>query len=112
MNRALHCHKVGNAMRSIKISAVISRAYDNVQMALWASLLAFVVWFAIAVVPEMPARRAEFEAHRARELAGENAQLCKKLNFLRGSREYDQCVLDIGQFRLRVERRFVQETEF
>ncbi len=99
-------------MRSTKASAVPSRAHEHVQTALWAGLFAFIGWFAIFTAPGMPARQADYQTQRALELATENAQVCAKLNFVHGSRGYDRCMLDIGEFRLNVERRLVQETEF
>ena len=39
------------------------------------------------------------------EIATENEAFCEKLDLKRGTSKYNQCLLDIGQFRLKVENR-------
>ena len=39
------------------------------------------------------------------EIAAENASLCEKLHIKRGSNDYNQCLLDVGEFRWKVGKR-------
>ena len=68
-------------------------------------LFAFVIYFTAFVLPKIP----ELQAQRARvevlEIGAENASLCEKLNIKRGTDNYNQCLLDVGEFRSKVEKR-------
>ena len=90
---------------SPKIREIARRIHHNIETALWAALFAFVVYFIIFVLPKMP----EIQAQRARveaiEIAAENASLCEKLHIKRGTDDYNQCLLDVGEFRLKVGKR-------
>jgi hypothetical protein len=100
------------AMKSLKISKIVGRIYDNVEIALWAMLLAFVMYFVAFIVPNVPEIQARGERIRAEEIAAENALFCEKLGTIRGTEKYNQCLLDVGAFRLKVEKRINDENEF
>jgi hypothetical protein len=90
---------------SPKIREIAGRIHHRIETALWAVLFAFAVYFIIFVLPKMP----EIQAQRARvevlEIAAENASLCEKLNIKRGTDNHNQCLLDVGGFRAKVEKR-------
>jgi hypothetical protein len=94
---------------SPKIREITSRVYDNVETALWAMLFAFVIYFIAFIVPKMPEIQARGERVRAEEIAAENSSFCEKLGTKRGTEKYNQCLLDVGAFRLKVEKRINDE---
>lgn len=94
---------------SMKIREIASRIHDNIEIAVWAMLFAFVIYFITFVVPKLP----EIQAHNARvrveEISAENASLCEKLSIKRGTDRHNQCLLDVGDFRWKVEKRIYDE---
>jgi hypothetical protein len=90
---------------SPKTREIVSRVYDHVEIALWAILFAFVVYFIVFTMPNVAETQAQRERIRVQETAAENAAFCEKLDIKRGTNKYDQCLLDIGQFRLNAEKR-------
>ena len=79
---------------------------------MWATLLAFVIYFIVLIIPKVPEIRAKNEIIRVEEIAAENSSFCEKLGIKRGTDKYNQCLLDVGQFRLNVEKRIDGENEF
>ncbi len=86
--------------------------YDNTELALWALLLAFLICFFVFVVPKLPEIQARMEGIRAEEIAAEDAYYCEKLQPPAGSQKYNQCLLDLDEFRLKVEKRIAAENDF
>ena len=99
-------------MRSNKVWELLSRVYDNVETALYALGFALVIYFLAFVFPKVPEMQAQWQRVRAEEIAAENASLCEKLDTKRGTEKYNQCLLDVGAFRIKVEKRFADENEF
>ena len=102
----------GRAMASNKKFELVRRIYDNVEAALWASLLAFVIYFVAFDVPNLPAYWAQAERIRAEEIAMENTSYCEKLGMTAGAPKHEQCLLTLGEFRLKVETRIAAEQDF
>src|SRR5262249_53024951 len=96
---------------STKYWEIARRIHYNVEVALSATLLAFVIYFMIFILPKLPEIYAQNARIRAEEISAENAWLCEKLSIKRGSDKYDQCLLDVGQFRWKVEKRIYDESE-
>jgi hypothetical protein len=90
---------------SPKTREIVSRVYDHVEIALWAILFAFVVYFIVFTMPNVAETQAQRERIRVQEIAAENEAFCEKLDLRRGTTNYNQCLLDIGQFRLNAEKR-------
>ena len=90
---------------SPKTREIVSRVYDHVEIALWAILFAFVIYFIVFVMPNVSETQAQRERIRVQENAAEDAAICEKLDTKRGTAKYDQCLLDIGQFRFNAEKR-------
>jgi hypothetical protein len=101
----------GLPMKPDRIWELISHVYDNVHAALWATLLAFVIYFGIFVIPKIPSLREQYERIRAQEIADENALYCKKLNMKARTQEFNECLLVLGNFRLKVEQRIYEEND-
>lgn len=74
-------------------------------------LLAFVMYFVAFIVPKVPEIQAREERVRTEEIAAENASFCEKLGTKRGTEKYNQCLLDVEAFRLKVEKRITDENE-
>ena len=99
-------------MNSSKARELVSRIYDNVEIVLWAMLLAFVVYFVAFILPKVPEIQAQGERIQAEEIAAENASFCETLGTIRGTEKYNQCLLDVGAFRVKVENRINDQNEF
>jgi len=78
----------GLPMKSNRVWELISHVYDNVHAALWATLLAFVIYLGIFVIPMMPRIQEQYQRVRAQEIADENALYCKKLNMKVGTQAF------------------------
>jgi hypothetical protein len=98
--------KLGLAM-SPKTREIVSRFYDHIEVALWAILFAFVIYFIAFVMPNVSETQAQREIIRVHEIVAENEAFCEKLDIKRGTNSYNQCLLDIGQFRLNAEKRVI-----
>jgi len=98
-------------MKSLKLSQVISRVYDNVEIALWAMLFAFVIYFVAFILPRLPEIQAQAERIRVEEIAVENASVCEELGAKRGTDNYNRCLLVVGAFRAKVEKRVYDANE-
>ena len=94
---------------STKFWEVARRIHHNVEVALAATLFAVVIYLAIFVFPKMPEMQAQYARVRAQEISVENDLLCEKLSIKRGTDKYNQCLLDVGAFRLKVETRAYDE---
>src|SRR5689334_8325013 len=90
---------------SPKIRLIASRVYTNIESALWAMLFAFVIYFITFVLPKLPEIQAQSARVRVEEIVAENASLCEKLSIKRGADKHNQCLLDVGEFRWKVEKR-------
>jgi hypothetical protein len=101
----------GDAMNSDKLRNAASRLYVDVEIGLWATLLAFVLYFAAVVAPDIPKAQAHADRVRAEEIVREHAQYCKRFDMPEGHPRHAQCVLDLGAFRAEVEKRFADDIE-
>ena len=97
-------------MKTTRIREIANHVHDNVELALWAILIAFVIYFITFTFPKMPEIQAQNARIRAEEIAAENKSLCEKLSIKRGTEGYAQCLLDVGEFRWKVETRIYNET--
>lgn len=86
------------------------RIYDQINLALWAALVAFVLFCAVVIAPRMPRTRAEAEAARAAAREQEDAFYCKRWGLREGSATYARCMSDLIQFRLGVEQQLDDES--
>ena len=92
-------------MKSHKFWEIVSRANDTVETPLWAALLAFAIYAVVFIIPNVSENQAQREKIRIEEVAEENALICEKFDMKRRTDKHNQCLLDIGQFRLSVEKR-------
>jgi hypothetical protein len=99
-------------MNPNKIWESVSRTYDTVQIALWALALSGMTCLLVFGAPMLPGYWAQAAAVRTLEIATENNSYCKKLGMPAGSPKYEQCLLTLGEFRLKVEKRIATEQDF
>lgn len=98
-------------MKSNKIWELISHVYDNAEIALWAIGLASIVYMGVFVIPRISSLREQYLRVRAQQIADENALYCNKLNMKAGTQAYNECLLVLGDFRLKVEQRISSEND-
>lgn len=98
-------------MDRTKSELLAKRIYDSVHMALWATLTAFVLWFAVFVLPRLPELRARAAGLHAQEVAAEQDLACATLGMGPKSPMYRHCIADLAAYRTRIERRLAAESD-
>ena len=99
-------------MNPDKILESVSRIYDKVEITLWALILLGTICFFAFTVPNFLQIWARVEGIRAQAIAAENALYCEKLGMTTATQTYEQCLLTLGEFRLKVEKRIAAEQDF
>jgi len=84
--------------------------YDHVHMVAWASLVAFVSWLCVFVLPKVPEIGARAEMLHDNEVAAEEDLYCGKLGMGPGTARYHQCVSYLGEYRAKIEQRIGDKT--
>ena len=92
--------------------ALAQRAYGAVESGLWAGLVAFVIYFAAFVAPNIPSNNAAWEANRLLERAADCDHYCERLGKRAGTRDRAQCVLELQEFRAKIEREMAELSSF
>jgi hypothetical protein len=98
-------------MASKKTWVTIGAIYDNTQLALWASLVAFLAYFGVVVVPNIPAAQARFQRLQIRQISAEHEFYCDKWGMGARTQAHDQCILDLQAFRAQVENRMSDDMQ-
>jgi hypothetical protein len=75
-------------------------------------MLSFVIYFFVFIVPKLPEIRDWAEQGLAKEIAAENAYYCEKIGMKANTQKYEQRLLDLGDFRLKVENGISDEYDF
>ncbi len=99
-------------MKSKTLWKTAGRVYDNVEAALWTLLIIFLIYFFVFVVPKLPDLWARNEAIRVLEIASENGSYCARLGVDRSAEKYNQCLLVLGEFRSKIEKRIITAEDF
>jgi hypothetical protein len=87
------------------VSRFISRLSAEVEIALWAGLAAFVIFFCALIAPNIPENVATAERVRALEIADENHRYCVKWGKAERTQAHAACVLDLQELRATIEQR-------
>jgi len=95
-------------MKCSKAITIVREVYDWVESALWATTIAFVIYF-LSNVPEI-ARRAE--SIRTMNNAAENSAYCEKWGMKRGDHKHMLCMMDIQELRKKIEQDFADQGRF
>ena len=98
-------------MKNSSLRATIERVYDRVHLALWLLLIAFLLFFSLFILPNVPAEQARQKALRILQNEAEYEFYCRGWGLTPGTRLYAQCLADLGQFRRKVEKQFVEDNE-
>jgi hypothetical protein len=99
-------------MKSNGTVAIVQSIYDYVPLALWASLVAFVLFFVAFIAPRLPEAAARAERLRIQEIAQENEGYCAKWQMGLGTKMHDQCISDLQELRSKTENRFADQLDF
>ena len=94
---------------STKFLEVVRRIHHNVEVALGATLFAFVMYLFVFWLPHLPEIQAQYARIRVSEINAENAAFCEKLNIKHGTEKYNECLLFVGDFRMKVQQRTYDE---
>ena len=95
-----------------RIKPLVVLVYDNVHMALWATLIAALIFLGAFGIPAMSAGQARYEAERAHQIEAEDAFYCRKWGMGAGSGKHLLCMTDLQQLRRGVEKRLADESDF
>ena len=99
-------------MDSKKTMALARLIYDEVNIAAWSALAAFVLYFLVAVAPKMQEFRAQAEWQRAKDVAAEHEYYCARFRMGPGTAGHSQCLADVQEFRAKVEQRIADDISF
>ena len=99
-------------MKSKGAFAIVQSTYDYVHMALWATVVAFVVFFLAFIVPRMPEATSRAERLRIQEISQENENYCAKWQMGLGTKMHDQCISDLQELRWKAQNRLADQLEF
>jgi hypothetical protein len=102
----------GTFVKSNGTLALVQSIYDTVNLALWAILAAFVVFFLAFIVPRLPEAAARAERLRIQEITQENEAYCAKWQMGLGTKMHDQCISDLQELRWKVQNRFADQLDF
>ena len=102
----------GTVMKSNSSLTIVQSIYDNVHLALWATLAAFVAFFLAFIAPRLPEAAARAEALRIQEISQENEGYCAKWQMGHGTKMHDQCISDLQELRWKAANRFADQVEF
>ena len=102
----------GTLMKSNGTLAIAQSIYDYVHFALWATLVAFVVFFLAFIAPKLPEAAARAKALRIQEISNENEGYCTKWQMGLGTKMHDQCIFDLQELRAKVESRLADRLDF
>lgn len=91
-------------MKPLKLRACLARLYFEINLALWAALLAGIVFFFAFVAPDIPAIQRRAATAEAARFIGQCSFYCEKWGFARGSLKHSQCMQDLKQFRREIQK--------
>jgi hypothetical protein len=95
-----------------RTSTLLGRLYEHIELALWASLIAALVVFALFVLPGIPAAQQRAEAAQAAAFERECDFYCARWGMPAGTRRHAQCMSDLRQFRANVVKALAEDDPF
>jgi hypothetical protein len=107
-----HNMKPNGSLIKSKDTLVLARSiYDTVHLALWATLVAFVVFFIAFIAPRLPEAAAKAERLRIQEISQENEEYCGKWQMGFGTTMHEQCISDLQELRAKIQNRLADQLE-
>ena len=98
--------------RPSRLLRVVRRLYDEVEAGLWASLVAFVIFFSAFILPDIPQQLNKAKLMRDREISVENDRYCSRWGKQAGTREHMLCIMDLQELRTSIEQRLADDRLF
>ena len=91
---------------------IVREVYYWVESALWATTIAFAIYYLVHIAPNVPeiARRAE--SIRTMNNAAENSAYCEKWGMKRGDHKHMLCMMDIQELRKKIEQDLADQGSF
>jgi len=99
-------------MRAGRTSALLDRLYEHVELAMWASLVAGLIVFALFVVPGIPAAQHRIEVARSAAFEHQCDFYCARWGMPAGTPRHAQCMTDLRQFRESVVKTLAEDEPF
>jgi len=96
-------------MRDRRCKERVSWIYEQINLALWAALTGFIIFFAAYAAPQIEANRASYEAARQVEIDSEHAFYCKRLGIALDTPNHSQCMAELLQLRRSIERQIADD---
>ena len=95
-----------------KKMTLLRSLYWEINKALRASLTAFVIFFAVLVLPGIREHQAAYQAALSSKLSAEADYYCRRFTFVPGTSAYRSCLDDLQSLRASAEKRFAADFEF
>jgi hypothetical protein len=95
-----------------KKMTLLRSLYWEINKALWASLTAFVIFFAVLVLPGIRQHQAAYQAALSSKISAEADYYCRRFTFVPGTRAYRSCLNDLQSLRASAQQRFAAEFDF
>lgn len=96
-------------MRTGGLKAYLARLHSEVECALWAILLAGVLFFVVFVAPGIPAAQRHAAAAETVKFISQCSRYCEKWGLPRGSHRHAACMQDLKKFRAEIEAKIDDE---
>lgn len=90
----------------------IGRIYDDVETGLWACLVAALIFFLVLFAPHASELRAAAAAAHAQAISAQNRDICVHLGKTPGTHDHVTCLLEMQDFRARIEQQIVADALF
>lgn len=91
--------------------SLIQKIYDEVHAALWAMLVAFVLWFSVVVVPMLPQIHARAKILQDHEVATEQDVYCGNLGMGPKTPMYRKCISSLEEYRAKIRQNIADESD-
>ena len=93
---------MGIRFHSSRMMPIVRRIYYHVAIALWATLVGYVIFFLAFVVLNVAKTASRAESLRAQEIAAEQKSYCEKWGMMEGTHEHTLCTLSKGALSTRL----------
>lgn len=91
---------------------LMRRMHHEINTALWACLIAALVFFTVFTFPHIKERQAAYEANVAAEISAENDAYCRRFNLVPVTDAYRSCLDDLQRLRMSIAKRIAADFDF
>ena len=95
-----------------RINPIVLAVYDNVHMALWATLITALTFLGVFGIPVISGVDGRYRVQRTRAMEAEDSFYCNRWGMGAGKRNHEICMSDLRQFRRSVETQLADEIFF